>query len=278
MIDVLSSIEIAFTKEPLLAVISFYCDESGKYRRNPVVAVTGVGATKEHLESFSREWEDLLRAYGIGDELHMSRVAEPTQACGSKMPANQTIEQRIEGLLPFANCINDHLEIGLILAWDVKGYNNLPLEVKKCLGGSNDPYHVAFIRGVLEIIEYAGTGNVVSVVADDDELTAWDAYIHYRAIQKAVPELGKNLAAITFAKSQHFCPLQAADMAAFLTRREARAEFYGAPNEFKTLLDYLASGPRANSRGKMKWFKQFAGGQNLVDLGNAVMNGKKPRI
>lgn len=261
-----------------MAVIYFYCDESGKYKKNPSITVTGVGATKPHLESFSSEWEVLLRAYGIGDELHMSRVMDLSQACGPKMPANQTIDERIDALLPFADCINDHLEVGLVQAWDVKGYNNLSLDAKRQLGGSHDPYQLAFIRGVMAIGDYAGDGDMVSITADDDELTAWDTYVHYRAIQKARPELSKKLAALTFAKSQYFKPLQAADMAAFLVRRQAGEEFYSRPNEFKRLLDYLTAGPRAGSHGIMNWYKQFAPEEKLVDLGNAVMDDNEPRI
>jgi hypothetical protein len=47
------------------------------------------------------------------------------------MPSGQSLDERIDALLPFADCINDHLEIGLAQAWNVKGYNNLSLEVKK---------------------------------------------------------------------------------------------------------------------------------------------------
>jgi hypothetical protein len=49
------------------------------------------------------------------------------------MPSDQSFDERIDALLPFADCINDHLEIGLGQAWDVKGYANLSMEAKKNL-------------------------------------------------------------------------------------------------------------------------------------------------
>jgi hypothetical protein len=72
------------------------------------------------------------------------------------MPAGQTIDERIEVLKPFADCINHHCEIGLIQAWDVKGYNCLSLEAQRSLGGSNDPYQLAFIRDLLGVLDYLG--------------------------------------------------------------------------------------------------------------------------
>lgn len=250
-----------------MAIFYFYCDESGKYRKNPVITVSGIGATKPHLDTFFDDWTALLRSYELGDELHMSRVSQLSQACGPKMPSGQSIDERIGALIPFADCINHHFEIGLIQAWDIKGYNHLSLEAKRNLGGSHDPYQLAFVRGLLGIAHYIGEDGRFSVIADDDDQTAWDTYIHYRAISAAIPELAKQLAALTFAKSQYFPALQAADMVAFLSRREASARFYGKTNEFKPLLDYLATDP-SPSAGIMRWFTLFADEAQLINFAN----------
>jgi len=207
-------------RETVVAAIYFYCDESGKYRKNPVVAISGIGANSERLARFNGEWVTLLRSYGL-HEFHMSRIAQLSQSCGSKMPAGQSIEQRTQALLPFVDCINQCLEIGLLQGWDVKGYNGLSIEVKSQLGGSHDPYQLAFIRGILEIGNHLHEEDHLSIICDDDQLTAWNTYCHYRAISKSEPELEKKLAGIMFAKSQCFTLLQAADMVAFLARKEA---------------------------------------------------------
>src|SRR5215469_11691380 len=131
-----------------MPVIHLYCDESGKYRKNPVVSISGIGANLRRSEEFSEEWKALLRVYELGDELHMSRVGDLSQACGPRMPDGQNYEERGEALRPFADLINRHFEVGLIQAWDVKGYNHLTLEAKKRLGGSHDPYQLAFTRGL----------------------------------------------------------------------------------------------------------------------------------
>lgn len=268
-IDALSFAEL-IGPERIVAALYFYCDESGKYRKNPVVTVAGVGAVQKRMSRFNGEWNSLLRAYEI-QELHMSRVMQLSQTCGPKMPSGQTLEERIRALYPFADCINDHLEIGLLQGWDVQGYARLSTEVKKWLGGSHDPFQLAFIRGLLEIVRHVREDDIVSIIIDDDEVTAWDTYLHYRAVKKVDSELESRLVSITFAKSKHLAPLQAADMVAFLARREATEKFWKKPNEFKLLFDYLADGPRQGSSGTMRWFVGFQGENEMVNLANSIL-------
>jgi hypothetical protein len=263
----------------LMAVLYFYTDESGKYRKNPVITVSGVGATSERLGKFNTEWVALLRSCGLG-ELKMSRAGDLTQAVGPKMPSGQSIEERTQALLPFADCINEYMEVGLMQGWDVRGYNNLPLEVKNNLGGSHDPFYLCFIRAMLQLGDMLREEDTLSVICDDDELTAWDAYVHYRAISKAEPKLNRMFSSITFAKSHHFSPLQAADMVAFLARKEASERFWAQPNPFGILFGYLVSGPKKKDAGIMNWYDSFISEQGFVDLANNLLKEKlpKPRI
>lgn len=254
-----------------MAILHFFCDESGKYRKNPVVSITGIGADRSRLDQFDSQWRALLDSYGLLPELHMARVLQLSQANGPKMSSGQSLDERIDALLPFADCINNHLEIGLVQAWDVKGYSKLSMEVKRHLGGSHDPYQLAFIRGLLAIKDYAGKGDVVNVICDDDEVTAWDTYMHFRAVFKALPEIADSFVGISFAKSQHYTPLQAADMVAFLVRREASARFWHKPNEYKRLADYLMADPKPGSQGVMHWYTMFADEQQLVNLANDML-------
>lgn len=128
-----------------MAILHFFCDESGKYRKNPVVSIKGIGADRPRLDQFDSQWRGLLDSYGLLPELHMARFLQLSQTNGPKLPSGQSLDARIDALLPFAGCIN-HLEIGLVQAWDVKGYSKLSMEVRRHLGGSHDPYQLAFIR------------------------------------------------------------------------------------------------------------------------------------
>jgi hypothetical protein len=252
-----------------MAVIYFYCDESGKHKAQPVINVTGVGVSKDRHEKFDREWEALLRSYEI-PELHMSRIADLTQRVGHMMPSNQSIDARMDALLPFADCINQTMEYGLVQAWDVKGYAHLTLDVKRVLGGANDPYFMAFVRGALEIVDHVGEKDRVVIVCDDDLATAWDTYLHYRAVRDAHPEFRKKTVGITFADSEHFPALQAADMVAFLGRLQARSEFYSVANDWKRLYEYVTT-PPSGHRGIMRWYRMFADEKQLRALALSML-------
>jgi len=101
-----------------------------------------------------------------------------------------------------------------------------------------------------------------------------NAYCHYRAISKSEPSLNKKLAAITFAKSQFFTPLQAADMVSFLARKEATRQFWGKPYDFEILLKYLVEGPKTGGRGIMVWYSSYVNEQGFVDLANDLVQKK----
>jgi hypothetical protein len=245
-----------------------YCDESGKHQDHPTIAFSGVCATPSRLHFFEDDWRKLLRSYEISS-LHMTTASRLREACGPKMPAGQTIDERIEALLPFADCVNQHLEIGLIQAWDVQGYNSLSLEAKKLLGGSHDPYFLAFIRGMAELAERVNEDDRISVICDDDIQTAWNSYLHYRSVGKADWKIQKKMVALTFANDRYFPGLQAADMVAFLARHEAVRKFYGIANSFQKLFDLLTTDPYPTV-GVMKWLVMFADERQLVDFANQM--------
>lgn len=255
-----------------MAILHFFCDESGKYQKNPIVAITGIGAVREHLDSLYSEWRKLLHAYELS-ELHMSQALTLTGNVGSKFRAGQTLAERQELLFPFADCINKYCEIGLMQAWSVIGYAKLSIEVKKNLGGSHDPYQLAFTRGLMAIADYVGD-DYVSVLVDDNVVTAWDAYMHYREALKATDKSARFVG-ISFAKSYHYPPLQAADMAAFLARRAAREQFYGIANDCKLLTDYLFVDQKPPG---MQWYTGFFDEQKMVDLANDILNAKTKSV
>src|SRR5579859_5404185 len=136
-----------------MAILHAYFDESGKKGDHPVVTFTGVCISQSRLSVFDDAWTALLRQYGIAS-LHMAKASRLKENNGPKMPRHQKIEERIEVLTPFADCINQHLEIGLIQAIDIEGFNGLTKEAKAGIGSPDDPYYLAFARGLLEIIDY----------------------------------------------------------------------------------------------------------------------------
>jgi len=95
----------------------------------------------------------------------------------------------------------------------------------------------------------------LSLICDHDIATAWDCYRHYLGVRKAHEGVRKKTASISFADDKFFPALQAADMVAFLTRHEARAQFFRIRNEWLPLFNYMV---RDRGTGKMRWTKMFA--------------------
>jgi Protein of unknown function (DUF3800) len=241
-----------------------FCDESGKYQTDPVIAFSGVSATDDRLAAFNAHWRSLLRSYELAD-LHMERISRLVEDHGYRFRKGQTIDERTELLLPFADCANKFLEMGFIQAWSVIGYNRLSRAAKLLLGGSNDPYFLAFVRGLSEIIAKVDEDDKVSIICDDDEFTAWDCYRHYREVGKADWRIQKKAVAITFANDKHFPALQAADMVAFLARHEAGERFYGNTNTWKNLYRRLTTEPEP-AFGIMRWFNMYLPEEQMVGL------------
>jgi hypothetical protein len=231
------------------------------------VTVAGVGISKRRLEVFDGEWESLLRSYEL-QEFHMNRVVKIHETHGLKLLAGQTLVQRQELLFPFADCIAKYFEIGLMQATDTEGFIKLPSEARQLIGGATDAHFMTFSRGLLEIVKYIGEKDQLSVICDDNLQLAWDTYLHYRALSVSADEVQKKIAGITFAKSRHFLALQAADMVAFLTRKEAIARFYGDCNEFLPLFTRLVNSRPSGSI--IRWFNQFADEKIMLNLANSL--------
>jgi hypothetical protein len=250
-----------------MAIVAGYFDESGKKNDHPVVTFCGVCAVLPKVRRFEQDWESLLRYYGL-EALHMVDAASPSQDVSAKLP-KQSIPDRIEALKPFADCINKHLELGLIQAWDVKGFNSLSKDAKTGLGDPDDPYYTAFARGIIELVDYVQEDDRIILICDDDAETAWTCYTHYRGIRRVHDDIRKKTISLAFADDKYFPALQAADMVAWLARREARCKFYGDDFPLRDLFEYLVVPQEV---GHMQWMKMFATQEVIKHLSEADWN------
>lgn len=235
-----------------MAIWQAYFDESGKQSDHPLIAIGCVFAPPGKIEQFNAEWIALLRQSGLSD-FHMVRAREHFRSWGN-IP-KQTIDQRIEEIKPFADCIGENLELGLIQAWDVKGFKAIPSEFIAKVGNMRDPYYLAFVRALMELIDYVQEGDALSLICDHDIETAWECYRHYQGVRKAYDEVRKKTVSISFANDKHFPALQAADLVAWLTRHEARSQFYKMRNDWAPLFSWMV---RDRGLGKIRWLKMFA--------------------
>jgi hypothetical protein len=243
-----------------------YCDESGKKGDHPVVTFSGLCLPQSKLAGFDRAWNELLREYDI-PSLHMAAASRLSKQHGAKMPRHQAADGRIDALVPFADCINEHFEIGLLQAWDVAGFNALTKEQKRGLGSPDDPYYIAFSRGMLEAVDYIHDDDRLSVICDDDAETALDCYKYYRGVRAAYPKVQTKTISLGFADDEYFPALQAADMVAFLSRLEARRQFYRDGYLFVRLFNHLV---KQRGENHITWMTMFANEQKIRDLGKAL--------
>lgn len=244
-----------------MAIVHCYCDESGKKSDHPVVTFTGLCLSQLKLQAFEDDWRTLLQHYEI-ESLHMARASRLSEKHGPRMSRSQTESQRMEALIPFADCINRHFEYGFIQALDIDGFNSLSRNAKYKIGNPDDPYYIAFMRGGLEVIKEF-QDEKISIICDDDRETAWDCYRHYRGICHARKDFRDAVVALTYADDRYFPALQAADMLAFLGRLEAKRMFYGDRYNFKPLFDYVTKERGVNHT---KWRYCFVDKEKFKNL------------
>jgi hypothetical protein len=235
-----------------MAFLQVYLDESGKHSDNPLIAICCVCAPSSKIEKFNDDWRALLRQYHLSD-FHMVRASKYFRSWG--IHPKQTLEDRIEAIKPFADCVADNLELGIIQAWDVKGFKAIPQDIIKKIGNTRDPYYIAFVRALLALTDYVQDDDLLTIVCDHDIETAWDSYRHYLGIRKIREDVRKKTVCISFADDKAFPALQAADLMASLARHEAREQFYRIKNEWIILFNYLV---RDRGPNKMQWHKMFA--------------------
>jgi hypothetical protein len=253
-----------------MAILNAYFDESGKHKDHPVVAFCGVVASPDKVQRFDVAWKQLLTIYGL-KSLHMKDASDANKHLSDKLPI-QTLTQRIDALKPFADCING-LDLGIIEALDVNGFNALSPIARARIGNPDDPYYMSFARGILELAEKVSSEDRISLICDEDPETARTCYAHYEAVKVADDKVKEKILSLTFADDEHFPCLQAADMVAYLARREARFRFYNKPDDFQDLFNYLVS-----DRGpdNMKWISLFADEKMLKHLSAVLSTQRAP--
>jgi uncharacterized protein DUF3800 len=245
-----------------MAILYAHFDESGKYKDHKVVSFCGVCASLSDLQSFEREWGALLQKNGL-PWLTMKRALKTTVKLSDVIPV-QPANERIEALKPFAQCIKEFLELGVLMAIDVAAFNSMSLTAKKKVGGSADPYHTAFLRVMMLLADYA-QGNHISLICDDDNETAVTSYRYYKRLRPVDSVRGEKFVALTFADDEHFLALQAADMLSSLTRLEAKRRFFSDYYDYVPLFNYLTDGEH-----KLTWQACFADQSALIKLSKGL--------
>lgn len=220
-----------------MAIFQCYFDESGKFKDHEVISFCGLCSPASRVQEFEEDWKQLLRSSEI-PALSMKRALRRTRRLSPCIDA-QSAAERTEVLKPFALCIRKHFEIGVAIAIDVPAYARMSTLAKKKIGGSDDPFYMAFLCGVMAPSKRLRDEDRLSIICDDDEGTALHCYKAYRTVKKKETFLHSKLSALTFADDEIFVPLQGADMFASLVRLEARRRFRHEYYEYLSLFQEL---------------------------------------
>ncbi|MGB8540840.1 MAG: DUF3800 domain-containing protein [Candidatus Acidiferrales bacterium] len=247
-----------------MAILNAYFDESGKQNDHPAVTFCGVVTSPVELPSFEHNWRALLDKHGL-KSLHMIEASDANKHLSDQLP-KQTLDHRVCALQPFADCIND-LDLGLIEAYDVNGFKALSEQARARIGSPDDPYYTAFSRGILELSQRVSYADQISLICDEDPATAATCRAHYEGVRAADDKVKQKIISLTFASDEDIPGLQAADMVAYLARREARFRFYNKSDAFQDLFAYLI---KDRGPAKMKWIALFADEAMLRNLSNVL--------
>ncbi len=248
-------------KRSLMGMFVANFDESGKHKDHKVVALAAVCAEESALQTFNAEWRKLLRYFGI-ESLHLKTFMQVSRCISPRIPKARDLEERAELLKPFADCMNDFMEYGLLQSWDVAGFRSIPKEIRYHLGGTENPYLTAFAHGVMRVVEHSSKDQQVNIICDHDQEIALDCLKHFNGLRQADMSLRMKLVSMTFADDQFFPSLQAADMAAYFVRLEAMRIFHGGKFRLKPFLEYLR---RERGAGKMRWETMNATKEGLAE-------------
>jgi hypothetical protein len=254
-----------FSPQTFMGILHSFFDESGKFQDHQIVAFCGFGASPSQLKDFDAQWENQLRRTGL-EVLHWVKARRYGKRLSPKI-GEQSLKERMSELKPFADCINDHLGIGVATAFEVKGYTSFAPKSKKLLGGSDNPFYVQFLRTITLLLDFAKAEESVTITCDEDEETAWNCYQLFKRVKKIDPLARRRLGAVTFADDVHFPALQAADMLSFLCREHAHAQFYETPYEYHEFFRYLTQ-PRGSS--SLEWKVAIKNKRALKRLDNRL--------
>jgi hypothetical protein len=248
-------------REHLMAILTSYWDESGKFEDQKVVSFCGVCLSRSKIESFEEDWSELLRRNGLS-YLKVSDALKADRKLSAIIPA-QTVGERIEALKPFVSCLAERFELGVAIAVNVEAFKRTKEHIKKKIAGGEDPFYFAFLTAIAHFVNYRQEDDRIAVVFDDDEKTASRCLALYRRMKIIDADYRAALASITFADDQAYKPLQAADLLAGLVRLQCDFQFSDRSYDYQSLFEHLAEdrGPRF-----IQWRIAFVGEQKMAKI------------
>ena len=233
--------------------VSGFIDESGKFKDHKVICIGCVAAFSQRIDDFAREWGRLLALNGMKN-FRASKALKHHVPLGTKNSA-LGLKDRTDALLPFIACIRKYLEIAIGCWIDVKAFKALPSHFFQVFG--NDPSYMAFVRTLLQVVDFTPDRDGLVLACDEDEETALQFYRLYRRIKKVMPGVKRKLGAISFCDDNQVFAIQGADLVASMVRLDALARRDKKKHDYQRLFKALTAQPGKHER---IWFCGIAKG------------------
>jgi len=242
--------------------VSGFIDESGKFRNHRIISIGCVAGFNQHVEDFAHEWGHLLQLNGLKD-FHTNQALRHHVPLSKKVDA-LGVEKRTDALLPFIACIRKYLGMAIGCWVDVKAFNSLPRKFFRVFG--SDPSYMAFVRTMMQVIDFTPERDGLVMVCDEDEETALEFYRLYRRVKKVLPGARNKLNAISFCDDKFVFGVQAADFMASMVRLDALARRDKKKQQYRRLFKALTAQPERHER---IWFCGIAKGDKKALLKTA---------
>lgn len=215
-------------------------DETGKWK-DKHLAFAGWISDGQRWEVFQQEWARVFAGFVGVTSIHMSELMRPESAI--RYQDHTFREDRPRELL-IERCIEvvqkNTLEV-VACGVDCDAYNTvLSSTSKKRIG--RDAHVFVFRRVMKHIVDRLGDIGwpyPTSLIFDDNRGYGSTCYELYSNARESRPEWRKKLGSICFVDDEIYPPVQAADMLAWLTRRQHLPRYRG---EFDSYIDRLTAG------------------------------------
>lgn len=206
-------------KAKRLLMLQVYIDDSGKPDQSEVQVLAGYLASAERWAAFSNEWQSILDENGIA-EFHMSEAWRLSRRYQSPLVRNALLVRLIE-------CIQCYAEHAFVSSLPYDAYHHWFATKEAPQFRFLRPYFFGFHSVLTQVYQYAFHNRFnqrVEVIFDEQggesQRLILNAMDEFRSIaDREFP--GLVIPTPSFQSDRDALPLQAADMLAWLVRRDA---------------------------------------------------------
>jgi Protein of unknown function (DUF3800) len=233
-------------------VIEAFFDESGKEGDPSHRFVVMAGYAAGDWNNFQRSWRSLLLKHGL-PSIHMKKILGIAKEKGWDLP-------RLNGVLSeFVSVIKESWLIGFGVGVDVEAYRAIPADIKKQFGDVQIFCCSRILRRLMDHVRAGGFENEsLSITFDRDYGFARPRMKLMEELSKRDPIMSRRIAQVSFANSDYFYPLQAADLLAWETRRQLMNNLTDKPStsRWTELVSVLPSEDYSYAAGEF-WTKEW---------------------